>query len=118
MAVNIDKIKEELRTYGIPETQEIYHNLSYDELFEHETDPSLEGFERGFETDTGAVTVDTGIFTGRSPKDKFIVEEETSKDNIWWTSPTRKASDNKPIPKGTWEIGSWERRKTPTRKPR
>jgi phosphoenolpyruvate carboxykinase (ATP) len=106
MAVNIDKIKEELRTYGIPETQEIYHNLSYDELFEHETDPSLEGFERGFETDTGAVSavsVDTGIFTGRSPKDKHIVDEETSREHIWWKNPERKASDNKPVSEENWK---------------
>jgi phosphoenolpyruvate carboxykinase (ATP) len=103
MAVNIDKIKEELRTYGIPETQEIYHNLSYDELFEHETDPSLEGFERGFETDTGAVSVDTGIFTGRSPKDKHIVDEETSREHIWWRNPERKASDNKPVSEENWK---------------
>ncbi|NQT78432.1 MAG: phosphoenolpyruvate carboxykinase (ATP) [Bacteroidetes bacterium] len=103
MAVNIDKIKEELRTYGIPETQEIYHNLSYDELFKHETDPSLEGFERGFETDTGAVSVDTGIFTGRSPKDKHIVDEETSREHIWWRNPERKASDNKPVSEENWK---------------
>ncbi|MCD4723568.1 MAG: phosphoenolpyruvate carboxykinase (ATP) [Bacteroidales bacterium] len=103
MAVNIDKIKEELRTYGIPETQEIYHNLSYDKLFEHETDPSLEGFERGFETDTGAVSVDTGIFTGRSPKDKHIVDEETSREHIWWRNPERKASDNKPVSEENWK---------------
>lgn len=103
MAVDIDKIKEELRTYGIPETQEIYHNLSYDELFEHETDPSLEGFERGFETDTGAVSVDTGIFTGRSPKDKHIVDEETSREHIWWRNPERKASDNKPVSEENWK---------------
>jgi phosphoenolpyruvate carboxykinase (ATP) len=104
MAVNIDKIKEELRTYGITETlEEIYHNLSYDELFEHETDPSLEGFERGFETDTGAVSVDTGIFTGRSPKDKHIVDEETSREHIWWRNPERKASDNKPVSEENWK---------------
>jgi phosphoenolpyruvate carboxykinase (ATP) len=103
MAVNIDKIKEELRTYGITETLEIYHNLSYDELFEHETDPSLEGFERGFETDTGAVSVDTGIFTGRSPKDKHIVDEETSREHIWWRNPERKASDNKPVSEENWK---------------
>ena len=103
MARNIQKLKDELKSYGIQDPKKIYHNLSYDELFEHETDPSLKGYERGFETDTGAVAVDTGIFTGRSPKDKFIVEEETSKDNIWWKNPERKASDNKPVSEEVWE---------------
>ena len=103
MAANIDKIKAALASYGIPTVKEVYYNLSYDELFEHETDPDLVGYERGFETDTGAVAVDTGIFTGRSPKDKFIVEEETSKDNIWWKNPQRKASDNKPVSEENWK---------------
>ncbi len=103
MAINIDKIKNDLTSYGLEDLQEVYYNLSYDELFAHETDPSLEGFEKGVVTDTGAVSVDTGIFTGRSPKDKFIVEEETSKDNIWWKNPDRKASDNKPVTEETWD---------------
>jgi len=103
MASDNNKIKEALASYGIPEVEIIYYNLSYDEIFKHETDPDLVGYERGFETDTGAVTVDTGIFTGRSPKDKFIVEEETSKDNIWWKNPQRKASDNKPVSEENWE---------------
>jgi len=76
--------------------------LSYDELFRHETDPSLEGYERGFVTNTGAVAVDTGIFTGRSPKDKYIVDEDTSREHIWWKSPTHKSSDNKPISEAVW----------------
>ncbi len=107
---NLETIREDLKNYGIRDVKDIYHNLSYDELFKHETDPSLEGYERGFETNTGAVAVDTGIFTGRSPKDKFIVDEETSRDNIWWRNPERKASDNKPITEETWadlwEIGA------------
>ena len=82
--------------------KEIYYNLSYNELFEHETNPELEGYERGFVTNTGAVTVDTGIFTGRSPKDKYIVEENESKGNVWWANPLRKSSDNKPISEAVW----------------
>lgn len=97
------KLLNDLHSYGLKEVKEIFHNLSYDALFEHETYPSLEGFEKGFVTSTGAVAVDTGIFTGRSPKDKYIVEEETSKDNIWWASPARKGSDNKPISEDIWE---------------
>jgi len=92
-----------LSDYGIEDVKEIFHNLSYDELFKHETDPALEGFEKGFLTDTGAVTVDTGIFTGRSPKDKFIVREETSEHNIWWKNEKRKASDNKPVSEEVWK---------------
>jgi len=103
MAINKEKIRADLKSYGISDLKEVYHNLSYEDLFKHELDPNNDGFEKGYETDTGAVTVDTGIFTGRSPKDKFIVEEETSKNNIWWTSPTRKASDNKPVTKETWD---------------
>jgi len=61
-----------LSVYGIQEVSTIHHNLSYDELYDHETDSTLEGFEKGFVTNTGAVAVDTGIFTGRSPKDKLI----------------------------------------------
>lgn len=91
-----------LSIYGIRDVKKIHHNLSYDELFVHETNPQLEGFERGTVTDTGAVAVDTGIFTGRSPKDKYIVEEETSSKNIWWKNGTRKASDNKPVSIGIW----------------
>jgi len=100
---DISKIKKALASYGIPEVAKLYYNLSYDEIFEHELDPDLVGYERGFETTTGAVSVDTGIFTGRSPKDKFIVEEETSKDNIWWKNAHRKASDNKPISEENWK---------------
>jgi len=103
MAKNTDKIRAALTSYGIIDVNEIYYNLSYQELFEHETDPSLQGYERGYVTDTGAVAVDTGIFTGRSPKDKFIVDEETSRDNIWWKNPERKASDNKPVSEESWK---------------
>jgi phosphoenolpyruvate carboxykinase (ATP) len=92
----------DLSLYGISDVKEIFHNLSFDELYEHETDDSLEGFERGFVTDTGAVSVDTGIFTGRSPKDKYIVKEDENEKNIWWKNDRRKASDNKPVSEEIW----------------
>ncbi len=92
-----------LSKVGINEHKTIYRNLSYDELFKHETDSSLEGYEKGFVTSSGAVAVETGRFTGRSPKDKYIVEEETSKDNVWWAGAARPGSDNKPISEETWE---------------
>ncbi len=95
-----------LEQIGIKDIKEVYYNLSYDELFEHETDPSLEGYEKGVVTEFGAVAVDTGKFTGRSPKDKYIVEEETSKHNVWWgigpVAPTQNNSDNKQISENTW----------------
>ncbi|MGC9343579.1 MAG: phosphoenolpyruvate carboxykinase (ATP) [Bacteroidales bacterium] len=95
--------KLDLSIYGIHDVKEIYHNISYDKLFEHETDPSLKGYEKGYLTNLGAVSVDTGIFTGRSPKDKYIVKEEVSEQNIWWKNEKRKASDNKPISEDVWE---------------
>ncbi len=91
-----------LSKYGISDVKEIYYNLSYDELFKHETDPSLEGFEKCFETNTGAVAVDTGKFTGRSPRDKYILREPSSEDNVWWTGEAIK-NDNKPITPLIWE---------------
>ncbi|PKP17551.1 MAG: phosphoenolpyruvate carboxykinase (ATP), partial [Bacteroidetes bacterium HGW-Bacteroidetes-22] len=103
MTERTNKLRTALNKYGFGDLTEIYHNLSYDELFAHETNPSLEGFEKGFVTNTGAVAVDTGIFTGRSPKDKYIVEEETSHENIWWKTSGRKSSDNKPVSEGTWK---------------
>ena len=71
--------KINLEQYGIMGSTEIVHNPSYEQLFEEETKPGLEGFEVGQETELGAVNVMTGIYTGRSPKDKFIVMDETSK---------------------------------------
>ncbi|PLW92586.1 MAG: phosphoenolpyruvate carboxykinase (ATP) [Marinilabiliales bacterium] len=105
----LDKVRAELSESGIQNVEELYYNPSYEELFKHETDPSLEGYEKGFTTNLGAVAVDTGIFTGRSPKDKYIVQESESSDNIWWAGPNRKSSDNKPISEKVWnellEIG-------------
>src|SRR5699024_3209278 len=75
-----------LEKYGITGTTEVVYNPSYEELFKAEMDPALEGYEKGQLTDLGAVNVMTGIYTGRSPKDKFIVMDENSKDTVWWTS--------------------------------
>ena len=91
-----------LSKYGITGTTEIVHNPSYDELFNEETKPELEGFEKGQVSELGAVNVMTGIYTGRSPKDKFIVEDETSKDTVWWTSDEYK-NDNHKASKEAWD---------------
>ena len=91
----------DLTKYGITGATEIIHNPSYEELFKAEMDPSLEGFEKGQLTELGAVNVMTGIYTGRSPKDKFIVMDENSKDTVWWTSKEF-ANDNHPMTEQTW----------------
>ncbi|MBE6729767.1 MAG: phosphoenolpyruvate carboxykinase (ATP) [Ruminococcaceae bacterium] len=93
----------DLSKYGITGVKEIIHNPSYEELFAAETDPTLEGFERGQVTELGAVNVMTGIYTGRSPKDKFIVMDENSKDTVWWTSDEFK-NDNHPCSEATWKV--------------
>ncbi|MDE7110507.1 MAG: phosphoenolpyruvate carboxykinase (ATP) [Muribaculaceae bacterium] len=93
--------KIDLTQYGITGTPEIFHNPSWDQLFNDETNPALTGYEKGQETELGAVNVMTGIYTGRSPKDKFFVMDDTSKDTIWWTSEEYK-NDNKPITPSTW----------------
>ena len=92
---------EFLKMMGITNPQEIYHNPSFEQLFADEMNPALEGFEKGHLTDTGAVNVFTGDYTGRSPKDKFIVMDETTKDTLWWTGNGTK-NDNKPISTETW----------------
>ena len=91
----------DLTKYGIFGATEIIHNPSYEFLFEEETKPGLEGFEVGQLTELDAINVMTGIFTGRSPKDKFIVMDENSKDTVWWTTPAYK-NDNHPASKETW----------------
>ncbi len=91
----------DLSKYGIADVQEIVYNPSYELLFEEETKPGLEGYEKGQVTELGAVNVMTGIFTGRSPKDKFIVMDDTTKDTIWWTSDKAK-NDNKPTTPEVW----------------
>ena len=86
----------DLSSYGITDTLEIIYNPSYEQLFAEETRADLEGYEKGIVTELGAVDVHTGIFTGRSPKDKFIVLDDVSREHIWWNSP-ESPNDNKPI---------------------
>ncbi|MEZ9488036.1 phosphoenolpyruvate carboxykinase (ATP) [Vibrio breoganii] len=95
-AANID-----LTQYGINGSTEIVRNPSYETLFAEETNETLQGYEKGIVTELGAVAVDTGIFTGRSPKDKFIVKDDTTRENMWWTTDTVK-NDNKPIGQAVW----------------
>ena len=95
--------KVDLTKYGITGTTEIVYNPSYEELFEAEMDPSLEGYEKGQLTELDAVNVMTGIFTGRSPKDKYIVMDENSKDTVWWTTPEY-PNDNHPLSEENWAI--------------
>lgn len=87
---------------GITEAAAIFHNPSYEVLFEHETDPALDGLERGVVTSFGAVAVDTGDFTGRSPKDKYLVDEDVSREYVWWGGEKNPKSDNKPISEDVW----------------
>ena len=91
----------DLSKYGITGTTEVIHNPSYEELLKAEMDPSLEGYEKGQLTELGTVNVMTGIYTGRSPSDKFIVMDENSKDTVWWTSDEFK-NDNHPMSESTW----------------
>lgn len=90
-----------LEKYGINDTVEIIYNPSFDYLYNEELSPDLEGFERGQLSELGAVNVMTGVFTGRSPKDKYIVEDAVTKDTIWWTSD-KAVNDNKAISQDTW----------------
>ncbi|MBR5324360.1 MAG: phosphoenolpyruvate carboxykinase (ATP) [Muribaculaceae bacterium] len=92
----------DLSKYGINGATEILHNPSYDVLFAEETKPGLEGFEKGQVTELGAVNVMTGVYTGRSPKDKFFVKDATSENTIWWTSDEYK-NDNKPVTEEAWK---------------
>lgn len=93
--------KISLEKYGIQNVNEIVYNPSYDSLYDAELSSNLSGFEKGQLSELGAVNVMTGEFTGRSPKDKYIVKDETTKDTIWWTSEKAK-NDNKPISTETW----------------
>ena len=90
-----------LSKYGITGTTQIVRNPSYEELFVEETKPGLEGFEKGHVSELGAVNVMTGVYTGRSPKDKYIVMDENSKDTVWWTSDEYK-NDNHPMSEDVW----------------
>ena len=97
----IKMAKIDLSKYGITGTTEVVYNPSYEVLFEEETKAELEGFEKGQESELGAVNVMTGIYTGRSPKDKFFVKDETSENTVWWTSEEYK-NDNKPVDAKCW----------------
>jgi len=99
----IEKLK--LERYGIADITDIVYNPSYDQLYKEELDDSLEGYEKGVVSEYGAVNVKTGIFTGRSPKDKYVVLDDTTRDTIWWKSETAKTSDNKPISLDIWKKG-------------
>ena len=90
-----------LSKYGILNATEIIHNPSYEFLFEEETKEGLSGYEVGQVSELGAVNVMTGIYTGRSPKDKYIVMDENSKNTVWWTSDEYK-NDNHPMSEETW----------------
>ncbi len=90
----------DLSKYGLTGVNEILHNPSYEELFIEETRTGLEGYEKGTVTELGAVAVDTGIFTGRSPKDKFIVKDDTTRDTLWWSDQGK--NDNKAITQEVW----------------
>lgn len=98
----VKNITKSLEDYGIKGVKEVIHNPSYDDLYRYETDEKLEGYEKGVKTEFGAVAVDTGIYTGRSPKDKYIVVDPATKDDVWWKNEHRPASDNKPINKEIW----------------
>ena len=93
----------DLTKYGITGTTEIVYNPSFEMLFEEELKEDLTGFERGQLSELGAVNVMTGIYTGRSPKDKFIVMDENSKDTVWWTTDEYK-NDNHPASEETWRV--------------
>ena len=87
----------DLNKYGISGDFEIIHNPSYEVLFQDEMNPENEGFEKAKLTDTGAVAVYTGKFTGRSPKDKFIVEDDVTRDTIWWDGTMNLSFGERPV---------------------
>ena len=93
--------KSVLEKYGITGVQEVLYNPTYEVLFNEETKEGLTGYDVGQETELGAINVMTGVYTGRSPKDKFIVMDENSKDTVWWTSEGYK-NDNHPASIETW----------------
>lgn len=100
-SVEISHTTPDLEQYGITGVEEVYYNPSYEFLFEQETRSDLEGYEKGTLTESGAIAVDTGIFTGRSPKDKYLVRDDTSRDTVWWSDQGK--NDNKPIDQSTWD---------------
>ena len=96
-----EKIRKDLEALGITGVKNIHYNPSYEELFEMEMDPKLTGYDKGQLTELDAINVMTGIYTGRSPKDKYIVMDENSKDTVWWTTPEYK-NDNHPMSEQVW----------------
>lgn len=92
----------DLNSYGINNVKDVVYNPSYELLFQEEIRPDLQGFERGVVTNLGAVAVDTGIFTGRSPKDKYIVRDDISRDTVWWADQGKGKNDNKPLSVEIW----------------
>ena len=102
MAKNINELREALTSYGIKDVKEIYYNPSYEDLFKDEMNPALTGYEKGVETELKAVNVMTGIYTGRSPKDKYIVMDKNSKDTVWWNTPVY-PNDNHEMSEKVWE---------------
>lgn len=102
MPTTIGITAETLSQYGIHQNSEIVYNPDYETLFAEETAPGLEGYERGQVTELGAVNVDTGIFTGRSPKDKYIVRDDTTRDTLWWADQGKGKNDNKPLSQEIW----------------
>ncbi|MGK0306286.1 MAG: phosphoenolpyruvate carboxykinase (ATP) [Gammaproteobacteria bacterium] len=101
-SIRLDKVRAHLETVGLKNITNIIHNPCYDTLFAAETDEALTGYEKGTVTDSGAVNVDTGIYTGRSPKDKFLVKDDTTEDTVWWKTADNN-NDNKPISLETWQ---------------
>lgn len=97
----MSNLNQHLEQLGITNSTELVYNPSYEQLFNEEMDPTLEGYEKGKLTNMGAVSVDTGIFTGRSPKDKYIVRDDTSRDNVWWSDQGK--NDNQPISQDIWD---------------
>jgi phosphoenolpyruvate carboxykinase (ATP) len=93
----------DLMAYGITSVSEVLYNPDYNTLFAEETKPGIDKPERGIITKNGAIAVDTGVFTGRSPKDKYVVLDDKTRDTVWWKSEKAKTSDNKPITKDIWD---------------
>ena len=93
--------KIDLTKYGISGAKDVVYNPSYEELYKYETDSTLDGYEKGYKTELGAVNVMTGVYTGRSPKDKYIVDDANSHDTVWWTSDEYK-NDNHRMSEDVW----------------
>ena len=95
--------KIDLSKYGIKSVKEVLYNPTYEVLYNEETKPELEGYEKGQVTELGAINVMTGIYTGRSPKDKYIVMDKNSKDTVWWNTPEY-PNDNHPMSEKVWKV--------------